>query len=236
MAEPTEARIAAYAAQARKLLPLGLIWAIRTGTPYGDFVDGLATEFARVESRFAEAELEIDPRTTTELISDWERNLGLPGECASNPTTTIARRAAITAKLASQGGQSVAYYTTLAATLGWEIEIEEYPPPAIERPTAPMVAGSACTELYVFAWTVHAPPAAFDVFQAGQSGAGDPLVSANLNELLECTLRALRPAHTSVLFEYDLPPAHEWGPWDEIAPGSVGLELKPVAPVVTNPY
>lgn len=236
MAEPTEALILDYAQQARQLLPRGLIWAIRSGTTYAQFLEGVATEFARLETRAAELEFESDPRTTTELLIEWERNLGIPGNCGSLGSTTIIRRAVAAAKLASQGGQSREYFIGVALQLGWAIQIEEHCPPGIGSPCNWGAGRGLAGAGWPWTWTVHAPPAAFEVFEAGQSAAGDPITSLNLDELLECTLQAIAPAHTVLLFEYDLPPAHEWGPWGEIPAGTSGLEIAPLSPVVTNPY
>ena len=47
-------------------------------------------------------------------------------------------------------------------------------------------------------------PAVF--FRAGQSTAGEPLVSITANGELECAINRTKPAHTNVLFAYaDLP-------------------------------
>ena len=52
-----------------------------------------------------------------------------------------------------------------------------------------------------FVWQVNAPEASIVEFDAGRSSAGEPLRSWG-NELLECVINRLKPAHTYVLFAY----------------------------------
>jgi hypothetical protein len=65
----------------------------------------------------------MDPRTTTELIADWERIAGLPDPCADTaPSTIEGRRAAVTARIIARGagGPSVTFLTDVIVALGYD--------------------------------------------------------------------------------------------------------------------
>src|SRR4051812_34799723 len=85
-------------------LPSGAVWPRDPATESVAFVRGLTKEFARIDDRAAQLLLEMDPRTTTELIDDWERVTGLPDpHLDAVPTTLDGRRAAVTARLVGRG-------------------------------------------------------------------------------------------------------------------------------------
>lgn len=73
---------------------------------------------------------ESDPRSCIELITDWERVCGLPGECLADDSVASlqGRRAAVVNVLTRVGGQTPAFFKRLAAIAGVEIEIMEYRP------------------------------------------------------------------------------------------------------------
>ena len=58
------------------LLPPGPAWSVDDVA-----ISGAAPSLLRAHQRGDELMLEIDPRTTTELIDRWERCCGLPDEC-----------------------------------------------------------------------------------------------------------------------------------------------------------
>lgn len=75
------------------LLPNGPAWTRRVGSTMHQLMTGIAVEFARVQERLDQAQLEIDaPSTATETIADWEHMVGLPSECTPIEATLAARR------------------------------------------------------------------------------------------------------------------------------------------------
>ncbi len=64
------------------------------------------------------------PSAITYSLPDWEAEYGLPDLCVS-VTGTAQRVAAVRSKFGAIGGQSPAYYVCLAASLGYDITIEE---------------------------------------------------------------------------------------------------------------
>lgn len=167
----------------------------------GDPARPLADEFERVDARAAALMRELDPYKTAELLAEWERELGLPDECAPEGQTQAERRASVVQKLLSQGGQSAAFYQALAKVLGYNADVVEYRP----FRAGFSKAGDAITNgAWVFRWVLAVSDATpVRTFRAGQGSAGDPLQTWG-NEQLECVITAAKPAHTVVGFSYGI--------------------------------
>lgn len=188
-----------YLEQLKALLPPGQAFPRDAGTTLHDLLDGMSIELARVDARGNALPLEANPSSTVELLTDWERVAGLPDKCSGTLEETIqGRKKALLAKLTSTGGQSIAYFTELAAALGYEVTIEEFRPfrAGLSR------AGDALTNgAWMFTWRVRAAATAIISFRAGMSVAGERLRTWG-NDTLECKINQLKPAHTVALFAY----------------------------------
>lgn len=194
------ARTAAeYREQLEALLPPGQAFPRERGTTLETLLDGMAQELARIDERGEELIVEANPRTTSELLSDWERVAGLPDKCSGTLETTLqGRRQVLLSKLAGTGGQSVAYFIGVAASLGYEVTIEEFRP----FRAGMSVAGDSLTNGdWVFTWRVRAPEVTIITFRAGLSVAGEALRTWG-NDTLECKINQLKPAHSLALFAY----------------------------------
>lgn len=119
-----------------QLLPRGDAWNFDPEGVERKLLRGLAVEPARVEDRLRQLLREIDPRTATELLEDWERVLGLPEKCGTPPTSLDARRLAAFTKLTRRPSGNVPFFLQLAADLGYpKAEIRRlYDPPACNGP------------------------------------------------------------------------------------------------------
>jgi uncharacterized protein YmfQ (DUF2313 family) len=190
---------AEYREQLKQLLPPGQAFPRDPGTTLHDLLDGMSIELARVDERGFTMPLEANPATTTELLRDWERVAGLPDRCSGVLEETIqGRRNALLTKLASTGGQSIAYFTSIAAALGYEVTITEFRPFKV----GVSVVGDAFTNGdWQFAWQVNGPETTVLAFRAGLSAVGEPLRSWGTGSL-ECKIRQLAPAHTIPIFAY----------------------------------
>jgi len=188
-----------YKAILQGLLPTGLIWPRDSEAILSRVLEGAAVELARVDGRAEDLVDEADPRATLEMLTDWERVCGLPGECADVSLQTLwARRAALVARLTYRGGQSRQYFIDLAAAHGYQVTITEFKPfKAGQSKAGDRVNGEA----WAHAWRVEAPETTIFPFRAGASQAGDRLREWG-NETLECVITARAPAHTAVLFGY----------------------------------
>jgi uncharacterized protein YmfQ (DUF2313 family) len=184
-----------YTAQLISLLPRGLAWPTRLDTVLWKLLRAIAEELARIHARLERLAWEADPRSTIELLPDWERVAGLPDACV-NGTSLNERRAAVSAKITNVGGQSRQFYIDLAKRLGYSITITEASKFTVQSRVNDPLSGA----MWAYVWQVNAPIATIRRFTVG-SYVNDPLASWG-NETLECAIRRLKPAHTLVQFAY----------------------------------
>jgi len=180
------------------LLPTGAAWPRDPQSRLMCFLSGLAAEYSRLDARAAQLLAETDPASTTELLSDWERVVGLPDPCVTAAQTVAQRRQALEGRLTAVGGQSRRFFIELAARLGYNITIDEFASAA-----AATAAGITFTgDEWAHIWRVNVPAAvSITYFRAGAGAVGEPL-RAWSNEVLECQFNRYKPAHTRVLFAY----------------------------------
>lgn len=139
---------------------------------------------------------EVFPDTTSGLLLDWERVLGLtPGP--DDPM--LYRLEQVARKIRERGGLSIAYFIELAASIGYTITIIE---------PKPFMAGwGRCGDLIysedvIYQWGVVLPSQPVYYFRAGQSCVGDRLLWWDVQVRIEELFRDLAPAHTHVYFIY----------------------------------
>lgn len=189
---------AGYLSNLQALLPVGAAFSREPDAAFTRLLTALAVELSRVDARGENLIDEADPRTAVELLPDWERITGLPDPCIGRLDTVAGRRAAVQDRLTGGGGQSRAYFISLAAAIGFTIEITEF---------RPFLAGSLAGDLlsngeWIFVWRVHAAEITeLHHFVAGSS-AGEVLRSWGDDLLLECVISRLKPAHTQIIFTY----------------------------------
>ncbi|VVO86756.1 YmfQ family protein [Pseudomonas fluorescens] len=188
-----------YLEQQKTLLPPGQAFPREAGTTLHDLLDGMSIELARVDGRGESLPIEANPASTNEMLGDWERVAGLPDKCSGVLEETLqGRKNALLTKLTSTGGQSPGYFIELAASLGYDVTIEEFRPfrAGLSRAGDPLTNGA-----WVFTWRIHAAETSVISFRAGVSAAGERLRTWG-NDTLECKLNQLKPAHTIALFAY----------------------------------
>lgn len=198
----------AYAAQLRQLLPQGAAWDFAPDGTFAGLLGGLAEEFARIDARALDLIEEADPRAALELLPDWERVAALPDACTGVPDNAGERQAALHQKLTRVGAQNAAAYAELAARVGYQIDIEEHRPARCGMYLGERMNGPE----WAFAWTVHIRP--FDGFLEeisfiATAHCGD-FLGVRLRGFgaldIECLIRRAAPAHTIVLFAYEIEP------------------------------
>ena len=168
-----------YLSLLQALLPRGRAWPRAASAWLTKLLDALAQEFERVEQRVQDLLQEYDPRTANELLGDWERVAGLPGDWPV-PGTLDGRRRLLHGRMTVRLGQSKQAYLDLAWRLGYEeVTIKTY---------QVFVAGSSVGQ------PLTQTPWRFAFTMQVLYGANDPQ--------LEAVIRFNAQAHTHVLFEY----------------------------------
>ncbi|SBV97961.1 conserved hypothetical protein [uncultured delta proteobacterium] len=162
---------------------------------------GVADGHAAVERRGNDLLREADPRSTFELLPDFEREYGLPDACSPAAVTLQERRDAVVAKMRDEGRHDLAYWYELAAALGYEIEIDE---------PRPFIAGVSCCGDCLngghevrFEWDVTVKGPRVTLFRCGESTPPDSLGDIAYAEDLECRIRAAAHSHTRIFFDYE---------------------------------
>lgn len=164
------------------LLPKGKAWNHDPDSVSTEFWTAAGDELARLDNRTADLIVERDTRTTTELILEHERDLGLPDECTELAQTLSERRLNAHSKLISRGQQDKQYFIALAAAIGYDIEIIEYVPGwcGVLRCGEPIGP-----QKNLFIWRVLV------------TTTDDSVDISNL----ECVINKYKPGHTRVIFE-----------------------------------
>ena len=199
------------------LLPQGVAWRRDAEANLQKLVLAYAIELAKVDGRLRALLEEADPRTTLELLDEWERFTGLPSPCTGPLGELQARRNAIVAKLTREPSASRGFFLAFAERLGYAVEILEFRScrmgssgvgdrlSNVQRGCR-MGSNGAGDRLenalgWAFAWAVRSNGATFQLARMGSSGAGDRLREFG-NLLLECSFREISPAQTQLLFFY----------------------------------
>lgn len=182
----------------QQVMPRGRAWPRDLASVQAQTLRTLMPTFQRLTARGAYLLTDAFPSTADELLPEWEASLGLPDPCAGESPTIALRQAQVTARFIAGGGQSIAYFVNFAKTLGYDITIEQFAP---FRVGASRVGTPLYGEAWAFAWQVNAPEFSISYFAVDVSAVGEPLATWG-NTVLQCELRRLVPAHTTVIFNY----------------------------------
>ncbi|HEX3350370.1 MAG TPA: putative phage tail protein [Acetobacteraceae bacterium] len=198
-----EASATDYLWQFQRLLPRGRIWQRGWGTLQAEVLLTLMPTWARLHARANGLLPDAFPCSTVELLPEWEATLGLPDPCVQPPLATLQQRtAAVCAKFAARGGQSQAYYRHLAASLGYQIEIETFTPFRVGWSQA---GDALCGAEWAFGWriVVQGDVGTVTYFRTGKSAVGEPLASWGI-AALQCIFENNMPAHTVPIWSYQI--------------------------------
>lgn len=186
-----------YLRNLQSLMPQGRAWPTGDGASLTQLLAGFSGGLSRAHNRAVDLIDEADPRTAIELLTDWERICGLPDDCAAVGGGTLAeRRDAVVAKISARGGQSRQFFIDLADRLGYPVTIDEFQPFTCDSECE----DPCCDEPWRLAWRVNAPETMVREFTC-DSPCEEALATWG-NEVLECAISRLKPAHTHVIFGY----------------------------------
>lgn len=141
-----------------ELLPLGAAWTRDTESNLAKVLLALADPMAALEADISALALEINPLTADLLLADYQRVLGAdPYGRDIGDLTTDKLRELLFARWIDRGGQSIAYWKSLAATIGIVIEIYE-PEPAVWGDFV-FEENEVWSDVRIdlFTWVVHLP-------------------------------------------------------------------------------
>lgn len=164
-----------------RLLPRGPIWSRAPDGLPSYLANIWGKTFARNSDRSANLLKDAFPATTSELLPEWQKTLGLPDPVASSELSLEQKQAQVVARLTGTGGCSIPYLKEYAKTLGYTVRITPYSAFYFGMPFGSEFGGEGWNFDYLV--TVDAP------------ATGDHTV-------LEYELRRLSQAGTSVFFAY----------------------------------
>jgi uncharacterized protein YmfQ (DUF2313 family) len=124
---------------------------------------------------------EMFPDSATRLIARWEARYGLADGSA---LPLQRRRDLVVARKRSRGSLSIPFFVGLAATLGYQITIDEKVDNDPDK------------------WRVNVQGTAIYYFRAGISAAGDRVTWWDMANTLESIFQDLKPATSQVVFNY----------------------------------
>ena len=185
-----------YLRQLLSLLPRGPAWSRDPASVNYELLYGASEELTRIDDRSNELLVERNTKTTTELITDNELDLGLPEYCLIHgvpyePVQTLEeRRLSCNAKLITSGQQDKEYFIEIVEALGFtDVDIVENTPAFAGLAEA----GDPCGDLSVlFYWTLeYNVPSDSPYYMNGGS-----------LQAVQCAIEKYRPAHTILLYDY----------------------------------
>jgi uncharacterized protein YmfQ (DUF2313 family) len=131
------------------------------------------------------------------LLPEWQETLGLPDPCAGPTPTLQQEQQQVAARFVATGGQSVNYFVSVAAALGYTITITQFTPFTVGMPVGQPLYGVP----WAFAWQINAPQVTVNFFRVGRDTVGEPLATFG-NTVLQCELQRIAPAHTIPIFSF----------------------------------
>jgi uncharacterized protein YmfQ (DUF2313 family) len=189
-----------YLGQLQALLPRGLAWSLSQTAKLTSLLLAWADEFARIDLRADELVDAVDPSTTIELLNEWEIIAGLPDPCVSIVQSLEQRRIALLSKLTSIGGQSRAYFISVAAAMG-------YPGATIDEFMDGITCNDDCNDFLgnldaIYIWRLNLPFSTSGRFVMTCNSDCNSALQSWGDAAIECRINQLKPAHTTVLFAY----------------------------------
>lgn len=195
------ALIAHWLASLQALLPPGLALTREPGANLTRLLEAIAALFAQGQERLESLQRQsADPLVATDMLTDWERLLGLPDDCMDGEDLSLLERQRIAGqRLVEMGGQSRAYFIDLAERLGEPgCTIDEFWPMTCQDDCI----DALCSEADRFVWRVNVPHPANDArFMHCNDDCNDALQQYSPS-LAECPISERAPAHTTAIFAY----------------------------------
>lgn len=191
-----------YAAALRALFPRGRVWPAEADSQQSVAIAAIAEDLEQLDADANDLLADSFPASAVHLLPEWEETLGLPDPCLGDFPTIAQRQAQVVARLIGAGGQSKQFFIDFAAKLGFVIEISEFAPSRIGRiRCGNHLAGADWAHTWLVTVISGDGGVLLAAFRTGVGRMGDHLASdAVTYPVLECELKALKPAHTQIFF------------------------------------
>lgn len=178
-------------------MPRGRVWPKDPTSTQWQALSGLTPSYAQLVARANFLLSDAFPVMPFELLPEWESSLGLPDPCAGTAPTIQARQQQVNARFIAGGGQSVAFFVSIAAALGYVVTITQFTASHFGQP----FGNPFCNAAWTHVWQVNAPTFSVQHFTFGISGMGE-FFSSFANTVLQCEIQRLTPAQSTVIFSY----------------------------------
>jgi len=184
----------------KSLLPNGKAWEVSRTSFFYRILEAISDEFSRVQIRIEDLLNELNPAKTQEMLTDWEKLLGIPNECTGSISelTYQARKKLVYTYYTMTGGTRPEYYKELIKNFGFDIEVNEI---KNFRTGLSSVGQGLNNGLWRYAFEVRTLNAPVFRFSTGQNTVGDPLVVLS-NDLIKCIIDENKPAHVAVIYTF----------------------------------
>jgi uncharacterized protein YmfQ (DUF2313 family) len=184
--------------------PRGRIWDAlgAAGTPDYALASAIGAMHAYIIAYYDYVKLELNPYTTTDLISEWETSVGLPNQCTLNNVQTIVdRRKQVIYRLQRKPIVTIAQIVdTVLQLTGNVITIK-----ARSDPTN--IYFTSANDRFIFdVFFAYVDPTALDG-GVDLDGTGDPTLyefdGKDYPYIIECIVNSLKPANTIAVYRYN---------------------------------
>lgn len=177
-----------YTSAIQSLLPSGRAWPRASDSVMTTVIRTLASSYQQNDADAIQLLVDVFPKTTSALLTEWEETLGLPDDCACNASNDEAiRRQAVVSKLIGTGGQSMAYFISIAESMGYGITIKQF---RTARAGLSVCGDAINGDRWPYVWQITVTDAGNDATCA--------------LKLMLCRLDEFSPAHTKLITTHDL--------------------------------
>ena len=158
---------------------------------------GLASEFVRFRDKANLIYNEYNPKSTTDFITEWETQVGIPDDCFNNTGTLEERGINILLKLAGINTTTTEQFKNIASILGYNISVST----GIDTSVFPLQLP------FILIDQVEAPFTIVITLPASEQADGLPLelpftLTSETPEILQCLFNKIKPAHCNIIFRY----------------------------------
>ncbi len=171
-----------------KHLPDGKLWEnkFNISSNIGKLIKALSSGFHYIQEYIHTFYTEFGITTTDQLIEDWEKSVGIPGDCFTASGTLAQRRIAVEQKFSNyQGVQVASDFVRVAALFGFDIDV---------FPGAEKLTGTDKTIRHTIVVVLNNPATGSEFFPLGF-----PVVFSSQGQTtLQCVFDTLAPANVKV--------------------------------------